>query len=82
MDLINLGFAIIIGTIIGSLAILLFQKIKKDQVEDKQDSDVFGEIKLLKEEGANAYDLFKYKNVILTSSSIKNLENRILNEKN
>tara|TARA_X000001036_G_scaffold343006_1_gene322544 strand:+ start:1036 stop:1671 length:636 start_codon:yes stop_codon:yes gene_type:complete len=39
-------------------------------------------IKLLKEEGTNAYDLFKYKNVILTLSSIKNLENRILNEKN
>ena len=50
MDLINLGFGIIIGTIIGSLGILLFQKIKKDQIEDKQDSDVFDEIKLLKEE--------------------------------
>ena len=50
MDLINLGFGIIIGTIIGSLGILLFQKIKKDQIENKQDSDVFDEIKLLKEE--------------------------------
>jgi len=52
MDLINLGFGIIIGIIIGSLGILLFQKIKKDQIEDKQDSDVFDEIKLLKEEVA------------------------------
>jgi len=26
--------------------------------------------------------LFKYKNVIMTSSSIKKIENRILNEKN
>ena len=39
-------------------------------------------IKLIKQEGANIYDLFKYKNVIMTSSSIKKIENRILNEKN
>ena len=29
-------------------------------------------VKLIKDEGANIYDLFKYKNVIMTSSSIKN----------
>ena len=39
-------------------------------------------IKLIKEEGANIYDLFKYKNVIMTSSSVKKLQDRILNEKN
>ena len=39
MDLINLGFGIIIGIIIGSLGILLFQKIKKDQIEDKAEDD-------------------------------------------
>ena len=39
-------------------------------------------IKLIKEEGTNTYDLFKYKNVILTSSSIKKIQNRILDEKN
>ena len=39
-------------------------------------------IKLIKEEGTNVYDLFKYKNVIITSSSIKSLQSRILNEKN
>ena len=39
-------------------------------------------IKLIKEDGANIYDLFKYKNVIITSSSVKSLQNRILNEKN
>ena len=39
-------------------------------------------IKLIKEEGTNIYDLFKYKNVIMTSTSIKNIQNRILNEKN
>ena len=50
MDLIYLGFGIIIGTIIGSLGILLFQKVKKDQIENKQDSEVFDEIKSLKKE--------------------------------
>ncbi len=39
-------------------------------------------LKLIKDEGANIYDLLKYKNVIITSTSAKNLENRILNEKN
>jgi len=39
-------------------------------------------VKLIKEEGTNIYDLFKYKNVIMTSSSVKKIENRILNEKN
>ena len=39
-------------------------------------------IKLIKEEGTNVYDLFKYKNVIMTSSSVKKIQNRILNEKN
>ena len=39
-------------------------------------------IKLIKQEGANIYDLFKYKNVIMTSTSIKKIQDRILNEKN
>ena len=39
-------------------------------------------IKLTKQEGTNIYDLFKYKNVIMTSSSVKKLQDRILNEKN
>ena len=38
-------------------------------------------IKLIKDEGTNIYDLFKYKNVIITSSSVKKIEGRILNEK-
>ena len=40
------------------------------------------DVKLLKQEGTNIYDLFKYKNVIMTSSSIKKLQERLLNEKN
>ena len=39
-------------------------------------------IKLIKEEGTNIYDLFKFKNVILTSSSAKKIQQRVLNEKN
>ncbi len=39
-------------------------------------------VKLIKEEGTNIYDLFKYKNIIVTLSSVKKLQNRILNEKN
>ena len=39
-------------------------------------------VKIISEDGANVYDLLKYKSVILTTSSIKKLESRILNEKN
>jgi len=39
-------------------------------------------VKIISEDGANIYDLLKYKNVIVTSSSIKKIENKILNEKN
>ena len=39
-------------------------------------------VKLLKQEGANVYDLFKYKNILITSTSAKKIEDRILNEKN
>ena len=40
------------------------------------------DIKLIYETGANIYDMLKYKNVLITQSSLKNLEKRILNEKN
>ena len=39
-------------------------------------------VKLIKDEGTNIYDLFKYKNVIMTSSSVKKIQSRVLNEKN
>ena len=39
-------------------------------------------LKIILDDGANIYDLLKFKNVLVTQSSIKNLENRILNEKN
>ena len=39
-------------------------------------------IKLILDEGANIYDLMKFTNIIITSTSIKRLQDRILNEKN
>ena len=39
-------------------------------------------VKLIKDEGANIYDLFKYENVIITSTSAKRIQERVLNEKN
>ncbi len=39
-------------------------------------------LKIINEAGANIYDMMKYKNVLLTQSSVRNLEKRILNEKN
>tara|TARA_Y100001958_G_C21069712_1_gene429662 strand:+ start:244 stop:879 length:636 start_codon:yes stop_codon:yes gene_type:complete len=39
-------------------------------------------LKLIKDEGTNIYDLFKYKNVIMTSTSVKRIQERVLNEKN
>ena len=36
-------------------------------------------IKIISDEGANVYDMVKYKNVIITSSSIKNIESKVLN---
>ena len=40
------------------------------------------DIKIIKDDGANIFDMFKYKNVIITSSSVKKIQDRILNEKN
>ena len=40
------------------------------------------DVKLINDDGANVYDIVKFKNVLFTTSSIKKIENRILNEKN
>ena len=34
-------------------------------------------LKIIEQEGANIYDLLKYKNVIFTITSIKTLQNRL-----
>jgi len=39
-------------------------------------------LKIIEQEGTNAYDILKYKNVIFTTSSIKSFEDRIVKWKN
>ena len=39
-------------------------------------------VKLINDDGANVYDLVKFKNVLFTTSSIKKIQERVLNEKN
>jgi len=39
-------------------------------------------IKVISDEGANIYDILKYTNVIITSTSMKKIETRLLDEKN
>ena len=40
------------------------------------------DVKLINDLGTNVYDLVKYKNVLFTISSIKNIQERLINEKN
>ena len=40
------------------------------------------DVKLIIDEGANLYDLFKFKNVLFTETSIKNIQKKIIDEKN
>ena len=40
------------------------------------------DLKIINDKGTNVYDLMKYKNVLLTSTSIKNIQERLINEKN
>ena len=40
------------------------------------------DVKLINDLGTNVYDLVKYKNVLYTKSSIKNIQERLTNEKN
>tara|TARA_B100002051_G_scaffold259637_1_gene279364 strand:+ start:7 stop:642 length:636 start_codon:yes stop_codon:yes gene_type:complete len=39
-------------------------------------------VKLINDAGTNVYDLIKYKNVLFTISSIKNIQQKLTNEKN
>ena len=39
-------------------------------------------LKLINDDGTNIYDLFKYKNIVITTSSAKKLQERFINEKN
>ena len=39
-------------------------------------------VKLINDNGTNVYDLIKYKNVLFTTTSIKSVQERLINEKN
>ena len=39
-------------------------------------------VKVINDAGANIYDMLKYSNIIFTSTSIKKIETKLLNEKN
>jgi len=39
-------------------------------------------IKVISDEGTNIYDILKYTNIIITSTSIKKIETKLLDEKN
>ena len=39
-------------------------------------------VKLINDQGTNVYDLIKFKNVLFTTTSIKNIQQRLTNEKN
>ena len=57
-------------------------KISEKFVLNKLKNISQGNLKLINYEGTNVYDLFKYKNIIITSSSAKKIQERVLNEKN
>ena len=40
------------------------------------------DVKMINYKGTNVYDLIRFKNVLFTKSSIKNIEQRLINEKN
>ena len=40
------------------------------------------DVKLIIDEGVNLYDFFKFKNVLFTETSIKNIQKRLIDEKN
>ena len=69
---------------------LIFNKLSNALiVSDKNSEKNFSKsarniknIKIINEEGANIYDILKYTNVIITSSSMKKIETRLLDEKN
>ena len=55
---------------------------KKSEKNIQKSARNIKNIKIINESGTNVYDLLKYRNVILTTTSIKKIEERFLNEKN
>ncbi len=56
-------------------SILISDKISKNKIIKSARN--IPNLKIIDQEGANAYDILKYKNVIFTTSSIKNFQDRV-----
>ena len=56
-------------------SLIILDKPSKDKIY--KSSRNIPNLKIITEDGANVYDLLKYKNVIFTSSSIKTLQDRL-----
>ncbi len=61
-------------------SILISDKISKNKIIKSARN--IPNLKIIDQEGANAYDILKYKNVIFTTSSIKNFQDRVSKWKN
>tara|TARA_B100000767_G_C19516165_1_gene430466 strand:+ start:39 stop:674 length:636 start_codon:yes stop_codon:yes gene_type:complete len=68
--------------IINKLSNALIVSDKNSEKNFSKSARNIKNIKIINEEGANIYDILKYKNIIITSSSIKKIETRLLDEKN
>ena len=60
-------------------SLIISDKISKSKI--MKSSRNIPNLKVIEQEGANVYDLLKYKNVIFTTTSVKSLQARLQNEK-
>ena len=56
-------------------SLIIFDKISKSKIIKSARN--IPDLKIIDQEGANVYDLLKYKNVVFTTSSIKSFQDRI-----
>ena len=56
-------------------SLIIFDKNSKDKI--LKSARNIPNLKIIEQEGTNAYDLLKYKNVIFTTTSIKSLQDRL-----
>jgi len=66
----------------NNLSSALFVSDKVSEKNINKSAKNIKNVKIISDAGTNIYDLLKYKDVILTSSSMKKIEDRILNENN
>ena len=67
---------------IAKLSNVLIVSDKESEKNINKSARNIKNVKIINEDGTNIYDILKFKNILLTSSSIKKIQNRFLNEKN